>query len=259
MLLNQLHTQLNYSYPSYKIFFSKVEGQCALEFWDKYPSPHHLKDVAVEELKEFLLEASSKSLSIRKAQQILELVNKDGDTKREYQEQRDFLVKSIVRDIKFKKQEIEKVEVELKTVMSMLELKLDSMCGIDTVTAAAIMAEIGDISRFKNAEKLACFAGIAPVRFGSGGKYKNVKSRQGNRKLHSIVYFLALRQIGTTRGSKTPINPVMYEYYKKKVSEGKTKGQALVCVMRRLITILYAMIKNKTAYTMPEIQVEKAV
>jgi len=48
---------------------------------------------------------------------------------------------------------------------------------------------------------------------------------------------------------------VFYEYYQKKLSQGKTNKQALICIMRRLVNIIYGMMKNKTAYTMPE-QVE---
>ncbi|PYG83896.1 hypothetical protein LY28_03781, partial [Ruminiclostridium sufflavum DSM 19573] len=40
-------------------------------------------------------------------------------------------------------------------------------------------------------------------------------------------------------------------YYKKKLSDGKTEKQALICVMRRLNNIIYGMLKNKTEYRHP--------
>lgn len=41
-------------------------------------------------------------------------------------------------------------------------------------------------------------------------------------------------------------------------SEGKTKIQALLCIMRRLVNIIYSMMKNKTAYQLPQMDtVEK--
>ena len=51
----------------------------------------------------------------------------------------------------------------------------------------------------------------------------------------------------------------MYEYYQRKVTEKKTKKQALVCVMRRLVNIIYGMMRRKTAYIMPAIQEKQAV
>ncbi|AMA72259.1 transposase [Aneurinibacillus sp. XH2] len=131
--------------------------------------------------------------------------------------------------------------------------QLETMPGIDTVTASAFIAEIGDIHRFTNSDKLARYAGIAPVRMGSGGKETIQKSKKGNRELYTIFYNLAVQQIHICKGSKTPRNPVFYEYYQKKLAEGKTKQQALICIMRRLVNIIYGMMENKTAYIMPDI------
>ncbi len=134
-------------------------------------------------------------------------------------------------------------------MLSQTEYKLESMDGINIVTAAELVAEIGDINRFANADKLARFAGIAPVRFSSGGKGKDQASGQGNRALNSIFHNLAVQQIQVAKGkNKTQRNPLMYEFYQRKLAEGKTKKQALICVMRRLVNIIYSMMKNKTEY-----------
>ena len=71
-----------------------------------------------------------------------------------------------------------------------------------------------------------------------------------------MFYFLAVQQIQVSKKG-TPRNPVFLEYYKRKVSEGKTKIQALVCVMRRLNTIIYGMMKNKTEDVMPNVEIKE--
>ncbi|WHX77370.1 IS110 family transposase [Priestia flexa] len=258
-LKNQLHIQLSHHYPSYKKFFSEVDGKTALAFWKQYPSPSSLNGVSVKKLTTFLLEASNNTCSVKKANEILKLIKEDGHTGKEYQETRDFLVRSIVRDISFKKKEMSYVERELKELMSLLDFQLESMPGIDLVTASALIAEIGDVRRFPNANKLARFAGIAPVYFGSGGKGKEHKSKQGNRALHALFYNLAVQQVQVAKGSKLPRNPVFYAYYQRKLKEGKTKGQALVCIMRRLVNIIYGMMKHKTAYQMPKMKENEVV
>lgn len=255
-LTNQLHEQLNHNYPSYKKFFSDVNSKTALAFYEKYPSPKHLQGVTDENLGEFLRKPSHNSCSTRKAKEILDIVESDGDTTREYQESRDFIIQSIVRDIAFKSEEIKKVEVEMKKLLKLLDLKLETIPGVDTVTAIALVAHIGDIKRFLKADKLAKFSGIAPVNFSSAGKGKDKKSKQGNRKLYGVFYFLAVQQVQVSRKG-TPRNPVFLEYYKKKISEGKTKIQALVCVMRRLNNIIYGMMKNKTEYVMPNVEIKE--
>lgn len=255
-LTNQLHENLNYNYPSYKKFFSDVNGKTALAFYEKYPSPKHLIGVTDEELAEFLRKPSHNSCSTRKAKEILDIVESDGDTTREYQESRDFIIQSIVRDIVFKSEGIKKVEVEMKKLLKLLDLKLETIPGVDTVTAIALVAHIGDIKRFRNADKLAKFSGIAPVNFSSAGKGKDKKSKQGNRELYGVFYFLAVQQIQVSKKG-TPRNPVFLEYYKRKISEGKTKIQALVCVMRRLNNIIYGMMKNKSEYIMPNVEIKE--
>ncbi|WP_082187227.1 transposase [Bacillus cereus] len=171
----------------------------------------------------------------------------------------DFLVRSIVRDIEFKKKEMKYIERELKRLVILLDYQLETMPGIELVTASALIAEIGDIRRFSNAKKLARFAGIAPVYFGSGGKGKTHKSKQGNRALHALFYNLAVQQVQVAKGSKLPRNPVFHAYYQKKLKEGKTKGQALVCIMRRLVNIVYGMMKYKTAYELPVVEEKEVV
>jgi len=204
--IRKLHQQLGYHYPSYKLFFSEVEGKTALAFWQKYPAPHHLQDTSAEELAEFFRQKSNYGLSKKKASQILELVSADGETKREFQERRDFTVQSIVRSIVFIQEELGKVDEQLKETMAPLNIQLGTMPGIDTVTAAYFVAEIGNIHRFPNAEKLARYAGVAPILIGSGDNHRHRKNKQGDRDLHELFEQLAVRQIAVTRGKKEPRN-----------------------------------------------------
>lgn len=248
-LKNQMHQQQSYHYPSYKKFFCDIDGKAALAFWEQYPAPHQALLVGVEELAEYFRKASHNTCSTRKAEEILELVKQDGETQRNFQEYRDFLVINMVQDMRRSRELIKDTEGQLRQVMSQLEYKLISMEGIDVVTASQLVAEIGDINRFSNADKLARFAGIAPIRFSSGGKGKDQASGQGNRVLNSIFHNLAVQQIQVAKGeNKKQRNPIFYEFYQRKLVEGKTKKQALICVMRRLVNIIFSLMKNKTEY-----------
>ncbi|HFR4180233.1 IS110 family transposase [Bacillus cereus] len=258
-LKNQLHIQLNHHYPSYKKFFSELDGKTALAFWQQYPSPSCLEGTNIKRLTAFLLDVSNNTCSVKKASDILKLVKEDGQTMKEYQEMRNFLVRSIVREIEFKKKEMKYIERELKQLVKLLDYQLETIPGIELVTASALIAEIGDVRRFPNANKLARFAGIAPVYFGSGGKGKGHKSKQGNRALHALFYNLAVQQMQVAKGSKMPRNPVFHAYYQKKLKEGKTKGQALVCIMRRLVNVVYGMMKYTTAYELPIVEEKEVV
>ena len=85
------------------------------------------------------------------------------------------------------------------------------------------IAEIGDIRRFRNADKLARYAGVAPIKFSSAGKGKEESSRQGNRQLHGLFYFLAVSMVTVPKSGKLN-QPIFYAYFQRKTSEGKTKS-----------------------------------
>lgn len=253
-LKNQLHEQLVTVYPSYKRFFTVIDRRTALYFWRTYPSPMHLKGKSVDELAEELRAMSNNQCSNNRADLILTCIEADGDTHREFQGTRDFITQSIVRDLEHQQSELALIEAEIETMLMCFGYKLTSIPGVSTITAASLISEIGDINRFANADKLARFAGIAPINFSSAGKGKDKASQQGNRTLHGIFYFMAVQMVQTARGSGIPRQPVFYAYFERKVSEGKSKPQALVCIMRRLVNIIYGMMKHKTEYRMPELE-----
>ncbi|WP_339061220.1 IS110 family transposase [Tepidibacillus marianensis] len=245
-LKNALHEQVSAAYPSYRKFFCEIDRKQALYFWKNYPSPGHLKGKTAEELKDEL-KAVSSNYTKGKAEMILGCVQNDGNTIRDYQESRDFITQSLVRDLEHQAIELAQIEAEIGKMLTCFEYKLTTMPYVGNAYAAKLIAEIGDIRRFPNADKLACFAGIAPKSFSSAGKGKDESNKQGNRELHGLFYFLAVSMVSTsTKGE--PRNPIFYEYFLRKISEGKTKSQALVCIMRRLVNIIYGMMKNKTEY-----------
>lgn len=256
--VRRLHQQLSYHYPSYKKFFSEVDGKTALAFWEKYPSPRCLQDVTEVELASFLKQKSNHFLSLPKARQILQHIMEDGSTQREYQDQRDKIVQSLVRSLRSSAEEMEKLEAELSVLLQGIGCTLDSMPGISQVTAACFIAEIGTIERFNSAEKLARFSGIAPVMYGTGGKTRNCKSKQGNRELHDLFKQLAIRQLIVAKKTRQPRNAYLLAYYEQKVAEGKSKRQAIVCLMRKLVNVVYYLLKHKKEYRMPAIPEKQA-
>ena len=65
-----------------------------------------------------------------------------------------------MKDLEHKNGELTELNAELEKMMKLFDCKLTTIHGVDTVTAAKLLAEIG-YNRFSNADKLARFAGIA--------------------------------------------------------------------------------------------------
>lgn len=108
-----------------------------------------------------------------------------------------------------------------------------------------------DLEHYRKQMELAKFAGIAPINFSSAGKGKDMCPKQGNRRLQEIFYFLAIQMVQVAP-SGTPRNALFREYFLKKLEEGKNKPQALICIARRLVNIVYGMLKNHTEYREPQ-------
>ena len=174
-------------------------------FWETYPSPEHLKDKTAEELYEEFRNVA-RNVSISKAELILECIQNDGNTRREYQETRDFITQSLMKDIGHQRLVLRQTEAEIEKMLKTFDRQLTTLPGVGTVVAAKLITEIGDISRFKNSDKLVAFAGVSPKSFSSGGTGHDESNKQGERKLHSLFYFLAAGMVcvqkdaGKTRG-----------------------------------------------------------
>jgi len=116
------------------------------------------------------------------------------------------------------------------------------MSGCGTVIAGMIASEIGDINRFHSPGALAKYAGCSPRECSSGKKHRHMKTKSGNRRLNCAFHRIALSQISHSGNDKAR------EYFKRKVSEGKSKSQALVCLRRQIVNIVWMMMRHKTEY-----------
>jgi len=250
-LKNQAHALIAESYPSYRRFFTCTFCKTSLAFFETYPSPSALLGVTPEDLAVFLKQTAPSRYGLKKAEDMLERIRKDGDTACEYQAGRDVIIRSTIRQIRASLYEIEEIDKELKIFLQNFDYPLTSMRGIDTVTAARLISEIGDINRFESPAKLARYAGIAPVTYASGKSDVQFSNGRGNRRLNEIFFRLSLYCVASSGPNRMVLNACFRDYYHKKISEGKTKRQALKCVQRRLVNIIWGMMKYGTEYRNP--------
>lgn len=125
---------------------------------------------------------------------------------------------------------------------------LDSIPGIGKLSAMTIVAEAGDITRFKNARALTAFAGLDPS-VKESGKFKgthNRISKRGSRLLRRALNLVACRSVSKTRKDEY-VNPFLREFYERKC-HAKPKMVALTAVAHKLIYIIFAVIRNNQPF-----------
>ncbi|MDI9412138.1 MAG: transposase [Bacillota bacterium] len=161
------------------------------------------------------------------------------------------VVKQIIEQLQQLQNHIVEMEQMIDEALLQSNSKLQTMPGVGPVVEITILSRVGPIEKFSSADKLARHAGIAPVDNSSGGTKRQRRSKSGDRRLNAAIHRIALNQISVDRNG-VPKCPVALEYYERKISEGKTKLSALTCLKRRLCDIIYAMLRDKTAYREPD-------
>jgi transposase len=116
---------------------------------------------------------------------------------------------------------------------------LRSIPGIGPLTAAAFLAEAGDLRGFKSLKQFASFVGLLPGVYQSGETAKTLgMSPRANRILRSYMVeaaWIAIRK-----------DPVMQAYYRKHI--GKNPKAIIIKVARKLLSRILAVIKTETPY-----------
>ena len=117
---------------------------------------------------------------------------------------------------------------------------LMSMPGVGIRTAARLLLDIGDGSAFATAGHLAAYAGLAPVTRRSGTSIRGEHpSRGGNKHLKRALFLSAFAALH---------DPDSRAYYDRKRAAGKKHNAALICLARRRVDVLHAMLRNGTYY-----------
>jgi transposase len=123
------------------------------------------------------------------------------------------------------------LERELSALVAAQQPRLLALPGVGTLTAAKLICEIAGIDRFRSPAKLARLAGVAPIPASSGAKHRHRLDRGGNRQLNAAVHRVAITQLRC--------HPAARDYIARKLTEGKTKREAIRCLKRQLVRAIF--------------------
>jgi transposase len=114
-----------------------------------------------------------------------------------------------------------------------------SLPGMGAVLTAELIAEAGNLARFRSADALAAAAGIAPVIRQSGKTRFLRRPTGGNKGLKRVFYQSAFCSLS---------QPDSRTFYDRKRREGKRHHQAVLALARRRVNVLWAIIQNRTPF-----------
>lgn len=117
---------------------------------------------------------------------------------------------------------------------------LRSMPGVGAVTADVVLCEVGDVSRFRSAKRVAAYAGLAPGQRESAGKRRELGiTKKGSALLRWVLVEAAWRLVRSSRRWGNIFEALHRRRGKKK---------AIVAVARRLLTVMVAMLRSGQSY-----------
>jgi transposase len=252
--LNRLHRHLANQYPTYKTFFSELNGVTALHFWATYPTPTHLRATTPQELADFFHEKSKHCLGIEaarhKARQIFNALD-DAPWSEPglLADAQGTLIRDLAQRLLQLKRSIEGIEAKLEETVPATGQQLETFQGVGVVSAAVLIGETRDTTRFHHdKDRFAKYNGSAPVTKGTGKHARQMENHWCNRRLKSTLGQVAL----AARHNE----PSSAEYYQACLDRGLGPGEAHKRLMRRLSDIFFAMMRDKAPYD-PEIHRRK--
>ncbi|MGI3163611.1 IS110 family transposase [Pseudooceanicola sp. 200-1SW] len=116
---------------------------------------------------------------------------------------------------------------------------IQSLPGMGVVMTAELIANIGDIRRFRSADALAAAAGLTPVLRQSGKSYAIRRATGGDKALKRVFFqsaFVAL------------CHPESKAFYDRKRAEGKRHNQAVIALARRRINVIWVILNTRQPF-----------
>jgi transposase len=107
--------------------------------------------------------------------------------------------------------------------------------GVGVLTAARLVAEAGDVARFRSPAAFAMLAGVAPIPASSGEVQRLRLNRGGNRRLNRALYTIALSQAWHHAPARA--------YITRRQAEGKSWAEALRCLKQRIARPVFRLLQ----------------
>jgi len=223
-------------------------GKAISEILTRYPTAKDIAAIHPRTLEKIARSFQGNTFDRKKAQEIVERAKQSIYSGKASSARGQVLV-SLIKQITDLKAAIVRLDeaiaesLDTSTGQGPSEIDLiTSIPGVGPKTAAVLIAEIGDISRFASANHLVGYFGFFPQIRESGGKILGTPkiSPRGPKHFRKALYMAAVACLKHNREMKA--------VYDRKVSQGKAAKQALIAVARKLLATVYSLLRYQTTY-----------
>jgi len=241
-LLNQMQQLVFLIFPEFKTVIQQLMGKTVRFILKNYTTPEKIGALDKNVFGEEMRKRSMGKLGIKDAELLINAAQQTVGIKEG--------VAGIVLDLQHIIAQLDvvdsfKTEIEAEMAVTLGRLpcsaRLLSIKGLGVVSVAGLIGEVGDFSKFRTQSEIMKLAGLDLYEI-SSGKRKGEKriSKRGRSLIRKILYFAAIQTIRK--------NGIMHEYYESLIGRGMLKLRALVAVMRKLLGVIHAIVRDDRDY-----------
>lgn len=230
-----IYRVLTQLFPEYLKLFSNVYQGSALNILELYNSPKKLSKAHLNTIAS-LIHGGCKTSAVDVIKAAKNSIGIDSDIL-------SFQLTQLIKRLKSLNSEIHEYDSMIKSYVDKINSNILTIPGIGYTTAGIILGEIGDISRFQGPDKLTSFCGL-DIEVYESGKFKATNHKISKKGSKYLRY--ALWQVAKVCWI---YDPIFNKYYLKKKSENKHHFVILGHIEKKLVRVIYSILKNNTKYT----------
>jgi transposase len=241
-LYNQLQDLIFTLFPEFLQVMKDVKTQSAQYLLHHYPTPQDIVACGSEALSLILKRVSRGKLGKARAQVLYEAATESVGLQ---EGRRGILLEmeEILLGLEACTRFIEKTQEEILPYLEQIPYShsLLSVKGIGAITVAGLIGEVGDFRQFRTLREVMKLAGLDLFEISSGNHRGNRHiSKRGRPLLRKLLYFAAINTV--RKGG------VMHAHYQRHLEKGMPKTKALIAIARKLLGILFALVRDHSHY-----------
>lgn len=228
-------------FPEYAGLFSDMFGAASRVLLAKSPLPSEIARMKAPSLAKLLGDASHGRFGADKAAEV-RAAAKSSVGIRLGEQAAAFQIREMVSQLEYLEAKAAKVDREVKALLMRVEPLILTIPGVSVALGSQIVAEIGDVRRFKNAASIVKYAGL-----NSGVSQSGQFEAQGP-PITKVGSAHLRRAMWLAAEGARKYDPNLRSYYDKKRGEGKCHRVAVTAVARKLCHIVYAVMRDQVPY-----------
>ena len=254
----KLNAELKVSFPAYLQVFSKITTQTSLKLLEAYPLASDMLNAPKDEVIETIRTTArfGTKYAFTKYESLCAAA-KDAAVFGRALPSNAIRIRLYINSYQEYQKYLDSILEELHKAVDKLQGKpaydriciLQSLRGGGFLSAVVLIAEMGSFDLFSSPKKLYAYFGLDPA-VKQSGKFNgdNVHmSKRGSSLARRILHMVALNNLKVDKGTKLPVNPVIYDYYVRKCSS-KKKKVAVGAVMHKICNIIFAMLRDNKPF-----------